>query len=349
MAFLSINNVKIAGLSAGVPRNVIKTSESAKLSDEYDNEAYSKSTGVYERRYSDSLTVVDLAIPAINSLLADLNWESKDIDALVVVTQTPDYIAPSSACILQDKLGISKECIALDISLGCSGWVYGLSTLASMVSCGQFKKALLIAGDARQWHNLPIDALFGSAATVTALEYKEGETMQFHLGTDGSGWEALYVPAGGARIPFTKDCLNMEEVDGKMIAPIQSHMLGMDVFAFGITTAPKSIKRLKAQYEIDDQNVDYYVFHQANKLMVDTIKKKMKLSEAQAPLCMDQFGNTSSASIPLTIVTRMNDSLKEKPQTNLICCGFGIGLSWGSVYLKLYNDTIISKLVEVDD
>lgn len=347
MAFLEIENVKIAGISAGVPKRCIKTCDEGKLSERYSNENYSQSTGVYERRYSDTLTTVDLSYRAAKQLMADLQWDADEIDALILVTQTGDYVAPASACILQDKLGLSKECFALDISLGCSGWVYGLSTTAALVSSGRIKKALFMAGDARPWHNCEIDVLFGSATTVTALEYKEGECFKFHCGTDGSGWSALYVPHGGARHPFSADSLIPEDVDGKMIAPIQPHMLGMDVFSFGITAAPKSIKKLKSKYSIEETDVDYYVFHQANKLMIDTIKKKMKLDDERVPLCMNEFGNTNSASIPLTIVTRLKDYVDRG--LKLVCCGFGIGLSWGTVYLTLNKDVVVSELVEVED
>ena len=345
MAFLEFKNVRIAGLSAGVPKEIHLTEQEENLSDDYNAASFSESTGVYKRRYSDSLTLSDLCFAAAKKLMLDLEWSSDTIDAIIVVTQTPDYIAPATACILQYKLGLNKECYALDISLGCSGWVYGLSVVAGLLSNGCMKRALLLAGDARQWHNEKIDALFGSAGTVTAIEYNEGSSFRFHFGTDGSGWDALYVPDGGARNPISAKSLEYENIDGKMMTRLQSRMLGMDVFSFGITTAPKSVKKILEHNGMDINQIDYYVFHQANKLMIDTIIKKLKLEKEKVPLCMDEFGNTSSASIPLTIVTRMNREMFANK--TLLCSGFGIGLSWGSVIVHIDN-IVISKLVEVE-
>ncbi len=345
MSFLEINNVRIAGISAGVPKEIHRLEHEGKLSDDYDSNEYSKSTGVYQRHYSDSLTTSDLCFHAANKLLQDLNWDKSSVDAIILVTQTGDYICPATACILQDRLGLNKECYAMDINLGCSGWVYGLSVVAGLLSNVGMKRALLLAGDARFWHNEKTDPLFGSAGTVTALEWKERESFKFHFGTDGSGWNALWVPDGGSRNPITSKSMEYENIDGKFMTRLESRMLGMDVFSFGITTVPKSVKKSLENYSLSFDNIDYFVFHQANKLMIDTIIKKLKLNNEKTPLCIDEFGNTSSASIPLTIVTRLNNG-KSNNKT-ILCCGFGIGLSWGTVILKLDNEVIISNIVEV--
>lgn len=345
MAFFEVNNVKIAGVSAGVPKELHRTADEAQISTDYDVEDYIESTGVAERRYSDSLTTSDLCFAATEQLLRDLNWEKGSVDAILFVTQSPDYLVPATSCIIQDKLGLKKECFAMDVSSGCSGWIYGLSTLSALLSNGCMKRALLMTGDAKQNHEEKIDVLFGSAGTVTALEYKQGETMKFHCGTDGSGWDAIYVPDGGSRNPFNIKSLEKEEVEGKMLTRLQSRMKGMDVFSFAISTAPKSIKKLIEFYEIDKTKIDFFILHQANKLILNTIIKKLKLESSQVPVCMKKFGNTSSASIPLTIVTRLNHKLEKS--VNLICCGFGVGLSWGSAYITLHENTVISKLVEV--
>ena len=346
MAFFEINNVKIAGLSAGVPLEKRYIKDEENISNDYDATSYIESTGVEQRRYSDFLTISDLCIPAANQLLEDIGWDKASVDILALVTQTPDYLVPATACIIQDKLGLSKECLAMDISLGCSGWVYGLSTLAGLLSNGNMKRALLLVGDAKQNFEGKSDILFGSAGTVTALEYKEGETFKFHCGTDGGGWDAIYVPDGGSKNPFNSKSLEYEDVDGKQLMRIQSRMKGMDVFSFAISTAPKSIKKLLEHFDIKKESINYYILHQANKLILDSVIKKLKIDESVAPQCMRYFGNTSSASIPLTIVTQMKDKIQGS--TNLLCCGFGVGLSWGSVYLTIDENTIISNLVEVE-
>jgi 3-oxoacyl-[acyl-carrier-protein] synthase-3 len=344
MAFLQIKNVEIVGMSAGVPKQVMPT---ISTTDKYDANAFAETTGVIEKRYSNEFTTSDLGEKAAEQLITDLNWDKKDIGALIFVTQTPDYILPATSCILQNKLGLSKDCFALDISLGCSGWVYGLSVISSLMQTGMIKKGILIAGDARKQCFEEADQLFGFAATATAIEYKEGaEGFQFHFGTDGSGYDAIIKPVGGCRNQVTaKDLIPVMCEDGRERHGFQTRMKGMDVFAFGITTAPKSIKKLVSEYGIDTNNVEYYVFHQANRMMNETIRKKLKLAEEQVPYSMTHFGNTSSASIPLTIVTQIADKIKGK-RTEIIGCGFGVGLSWGTVHFTT-ESPVISNLVEL--
>jgi 3-oxoacyl-[acyl-carrier-protein] synthase-3 len=345
MALLKIKNVRIAGMSAGVPKNVIKNLELKSISGDYDSAAFVESTGVVERHYSDELTTSDLCIPAAERLIKDLGWDKNEIDAIIFVTQTGDYIIPATACIVQNKLGLSKDCLAEDIGLGCSGWVYGLANIVSIMQNGCIKKALLMAGDAKdQIPRVSPDPLFGHAGTVTALEYKEGETgFAFHLGTDGSGFDAIINLDGGSRNPVSLASFEEEEVDGRMYNRLETRMKGMDVFSFGITTVPKSIKKLSKYIDEDYLNYDYFVFHQANMKMNKLISKKLKLPEGEVPYSMTYYGNTSSASIPLTIITQ----IKEVKNIKLMCCGFGVGLSWGTVAFKTDNEFITSEIIEI--
>ncbi len=345
MAFLSFPNVRIAGLSAGVPRRVVNNLGLKSISEDYDAAAFVEATGVLERRIDD-LTTSDLCIAAAENLIHDLGWDKAEIDGVIFVSQTTDYYEPATACIVQNRLGLSKECYAEDIVLGCSGWVYGLSNAASLVTRGCMKKVLLMAGDAKR-HAEPNDPLFGFAGTVTALEYKEGsKDLSFHFGTDGSGYDAIIIPDGGSRNPVTVKSFEEEMIDGKLVNRLQTRMKGMDVFSFGISTAPKSIKRLADHFGLDYLDYDYFVFHQANMKMNNMIAKKLKLAPEKVPSCMRYFGNTSSASIPLTIVTQLK-GIVENTHTKFICCGFGVGLSWGTVAFETDN-VVISDLVEVE-
>lgn len=351
MAFLEFKNVRIAGIAAGVPKNVssnLHPSEEDVVSSDYSPEAFVEATGVLERRTSRVLTTSDLCYAAAEQLITDLEWEKKDIEAIVFVSQTADYILPATACILQDRLGLSTDCYAADVALGCSGWVYGLSYVASLLCAGSIKKALLLCGDAKKRYNGTLDPLFGHAGTVTAVEFVENkETLKFHFGTDGSGFDAIITPDGGSRNQFSEKSMVSENYDGKMMNRLQTHMKGMDVFSFGITTAPKSIKKLGEYFAFDYQEYDYFVFHQANMKMNNMIAKKLKLSPEKVPSCMYHFGNTSSASIPLTIVAELKGKCVNIP-TKFICCGFGVGLSWGTVAFDS-KSMIISDLVEVSD
>ena len=346
MAFLSYKNVRVAGLTVGVPKHKICNLDVVDISKDYDAASFVEVTGVKERRIGE-LTVSDLAIPAANQLLDELGWEKPSVDGLVVVTQHGDYIVPATSCIIQDRLGLSKECMAMDISLGCSGWVYGLSSLVGMMSSCNLRRCLLICGDARRRVEFN-DPLFGFAATVTALEYKEGaEKICFHLGTDGSGYDAIIIPDGGARNQITPSSFIPQEIDGREYTPLQSRMKGMDVFSFGITTAPKSVKKLAEHFGFDYTSYDYLVLHQANMKMNAMIAKKLKFPPEKVPSSMWNFGNTSSASIPLTISTQLRECCTQG-LVRLLCCGFGVGLSWGTVALEVEN-IIIPDLIEIEE
>ena len=351
MAFLEYKNVRIAGIAAGVPENVVSNytlKSGVDISSDYTPEAFVETTGVQERRCSETLTTGDLCFAAAEKLIAELEWDKNEIEALIFVSQTADYVLPATACILQDRLGLSKECYAEDVALGCSGWVYGLSNVAALVTTGSVKKALLLVGDAKKRSKMNRDPLFGDAGTATAIEYAEGaNAFQFHFGTDGSGYDAILLPDGGARNQVTPQSFELKEYEGKMMHSLQTHMKGMDVFSFGITTAPKSIKKLAEHFGFDYLDYDYYIFHQANMKMNNQIVKKLKLDPEKVPSCMYRFGNTSSASIPLTIVGELNGKFENKP-TKFICCGFGVGLSWGTVAFET-KDIVISKIVNVKD
>ena len=351
MAFLEYKNVRIAGIAAGVPETIVSNytlQPGIDISSDYTAKAFVETTGVEERRCSDTLCTSDLCFAAAEKLIADLGWDKKEIEALIFVSQTADYILPATACILQDRLGLSRECYAEDVALGCSGWVYGLSNVASLVATGSIRKALLLVGDAKKRAKMNRDPLFGDAGTATAIEYAEGaKGFQFHFGSDGSDYDAIIIPDGGSRNQVSPESFQLHEYDGKMKHRIQTFMKGIDVFSFGITAAPKSIKKLGVRFGFDYQANDYFIFHQANMKMNDQIVKKLKLAPEKVPSCMYQFGNTSSASIPLTIVSQLKGKIEDKP-TKFICCGFGVGLSWGTVAFET-NNLVIPDIVNVKD
>ena len=352
MAFLSFKNVRIAGVAAGVPKNIVSNldlkSGDGSISADYSPEDFVKLTGVKERRVSETLCTSDLCFAAAERLIADLKWEKSEIDAILFVSQTADYALPATACILQDRLGLSKETYAADIALGCSGWVYGLSQAMALAQNGSIKKVLMCCGDAKRRAPQPLDPLFGCAGTVTAVEYDPAATneFKFHLGTDGGGYDAIIIPDSGSRNQVKPSSFETHDWEGKQMHRMQTHMKGMDVFSFGITTAPKSVKKLAEHFGFDYLSYDYFLFHQANMKMNNMIVKKLKLDPAKVPSEMYNFGNTSSASIPLLMVTQIRDQINEKP-TKLLCCGFGVGLSWGTVAFE--QAIKVSELVEVDD
>lgn len=351
MAFLEFKNIRVAGISAGVPSQIasnLTPSEEDSVSSDYSPEDFVKTTGVEERRVSGQLCASDLGVPAAEKLISDLNWDKSEIMAVIFVSQSADYILPATSCIIQDRLGLSTECYALDSTLGCSGWVYGLTQVAGLLNAGTIKKALLFVGEGRKRVPGKRDPLFGSATAVTALEYSENApSLKFHLATDGSGYDAIITPDGGSRNQITEDSFKLYEFEGKFYHRLQTRMKGMDVFSFGISQAPKSVKKLAEHYDFDYHDADYFVFHQANMKMNNLIAKKLKLDKDQVPSSMRYFGNTNGASIPVTIVTQLKN--RSKVPTKYVCCGFGVGLSWGTVSFETDENFIISDLVEVDE
>lgn len=343
MSFLSIGNVRIAGLSACVPEKV-EESRNFPLFNEVDAENFIKVTGVERRHIAEAdVCSSDLCLKAAEKIIAELGWRKEEIDALVFVSQTPDYRLPATSAILQDRLKLPESCFTIDISLGCSGWVYALSVISSLLSHGSMKKGILLSGDTILKFCSPLDKstypLFGDAGSATAIEFikNEDESIQFCFNTDGSGSEAIIIEDGGFRNPVNENSFIREQIsDGIKRNKLDLVLEGMDVFSFGISKAPKSINDLISYYEINKDEVDYFVFHQANKFMNEKIHKKLKLDEDKVPYSIKNFGNTSCATIPLTMVDQLSSELKSS-KLNHIACGFGVGLSWASCYFKTEN------------
>jgi len=351
MAFLEIRNLAIRGIGACVPKIERSVRDLGLFNDE-EAERFSGSTGVFKLRIADNdTTTADLVFHSAAQLIEDLGWQKEEIDVLVFVSQTPDYILPATSCILQDRLGLREDTLVFDISLGCSGWVYGLLTISNLISNGTFKKGLLLVGDTISKICSKEDKstfpLFGDAGTATALEFHEGmDTLKFHWGVDGSGSKAIIIPDGGFRNPFSQESFKSNEFDQGIIrAPKDLVLEGMDVFSFGISKAPESVNKLTDFFKIDRENVDYFIFHQANKFMNEKIRKKLKIPEEKVPYSLQDFGNTSSATIPLTMVTQLNKKLVDADKT-ILACGFGVGLSWGTVVFNAKN-IHLSSLIEI--
>ena len=341
MAFQKVNNVKIVGLGACVPENIVDNRKLKLLgnSDEITN--FIETTGIAKRHTigKNKICASDLCFEAAERLISELNWNKKEIDCLIFVSQTPDYILPATSCILQNRLGLSTECFAIDISLGCSGWVYGLATLSHLLASGNFKKGLLLNGDTvtvtKSDRDKSTSPLFGDAGTATALEFDTSAApMYFHTATDGSGYKSIMIEDGGFRNFFSPESLEIKEYEkGIFRNNLQSHLNGPDVFIFGITKAPKSINGLIDYFNLDKKDIDYLLLHQANLLMNNKIRKKVGIEEDKVPYSLSEYGNTSSASIPLTIVTKLQDKVLDSKQ-RFLACGFGVGLSWGTVYFE---------------
>lgn len=344
MAFLEIKNIKITGISACVPKHIQNNRELALLGNPDDIANFIETTGIAQRHTveKDNFCTSDLCFEAAEKLISGLQWNKEEIDCLIFVSQTPDYILPATSCLLQERLGLSNDCFAMDISLGCSGWIYGLSTIASLLSTGNLKKGILLVGDTVTVTKSPQDKstypLFGDAGTATAIEFSEGaDGLKFQLGTDGKGADSIIIQDGGFRNFYSKESLIVKECEpGIFRNNLQSYLNGTNVFIFGITRAPKSVNLLLEKYSLNKDEIDFFVFHQANKILNEKIRTKLKIEPEKVPYSLEEFGNTSSASIPLTIVSRLSGQLKTGKH-KIVGCAFGVGLSWGSVAFETEN------------
>jgi 3-oxoacyl-[acyl-carrier-protein] synthase-3 len=248
-------------------------------------------TGIQARRKASlEVTTSDLCYAAAEKLIEELKWDKSEIDALVFVTQTPDYILPATSPILQSKLGLSKDCYTLDISLGCSGWVYALSAIAALMQNGTIRKGLLLAGDTILKMCSPEDKstypLFGDAGTATALVYDPSSAgLKFNLNSDGAGYETIIIRDGGYRNqPTTESFVQQSHGEGIERSNMNLELDGMNVFSFGISKAPKSVKGLIEKFGIDKESVDLFTFHQANMFMNESIRKKIEDRKRESPI-----------------------------------------------------------------
>lgn len=338
MTIATIENVAVKGIVTVVPEAVIdnlKVSEA----EERKRQRLVKNIGIRFRHICrDGMIFSDLAQKSVELLLEGLKWEKDSVDALILVTQSPEYTIPATACILQDRIGLSTSTSAFDINLGCSGYTYGLFTCASMIGERRFKRVIAIIGDQSGSDGSADngrEVLFGDACSATALEFEVGAPeMHFEGNTDGSGYKAIIIPHGGRRQPFCAESLvPIVGDDGIARSPLDVQLDGPGIMNFSTTKAPESIKRVMAGLGKEAKDIDYFVMHQANKMINDTIKFKVGGEPEQWPLSLEKYGNTSSTSIPMTITGNLSEKTSAG-KVKWLTCGFGIGLSWGTLYFE---------------
>ena len=336
MAGSTIRGAAVKGIAAAVPEQTAGVAELAAVFGPDEASRIARSVGVTTRRLArPGQCTSDFCFAAAQALLQQLDWDPATVEGLIFVSQTPDHRLPATSCGLQHRLGLPKSCAALDLSLGCSGYVYGL-WLASSLALTTCKRMLLLAGDTTQFIS-PLDRatmpVFGAAGTATALESDPEGAAHFELGTDGAGYEHLIIPAGGCRAPHSPQTAERTEREGGNIRSQEDlYLNGAEVFTFTLREVPSLISRVLARSGWAQPEIDAFVLHQANKFMLDHLVKRMKIDPAKAPIALDPFGNTSSASIPLTLVHLMRQRLQAARQ-RLVLAGFGVGFSWGAAAL----------------
>lgn len=351
MAFLRVNKVAVRGISACVPPAVEENLDIPFYSPSEAEQVIS-AIGIERRHLSGpDICVSDLCTQAAECLLDDLGWERDSIDVLAVCTQNADYRNQPTSFLVHERLGLQESTMCMDFFHGCPGWVTSLGAVSRLITDNGIKRVLLLVGDTvskdQNMASRESRPLFGDCCTATALEYcEEAPDMCFNYGTFSDGGKALILTQGGYRNPYNHETLEVElqRRAGTLPHGQSDDMDGMDVFSFAITKVPKVLKKLCAEFGVELETVDHLVLHQANKLIVDAIAKRLKMPAEKVPLGLREYGNTTSASIPLTIISECANEYRAGHQKSLVC-GFGTGLSVAAAYIE--TDKIICPEVVI--
>lgn len=328
----------LADISVYFPREILKNDDLALLYKDWPASKIYEKTGIRERHIASSdETASDMALQAAKSLFLQGIVKPEDVDFLILCTQAPDYVLPTTACILQDRLGLSKTSGALDINLGCSGFVYGLSLARGLIESGDAKCVLLLTADTYSKYinagDKSVRTLFGDAAAATAIVAGPGEVGSigpFIFGTDGGGAKNLIVETGMCRVPKSP-LTSMEKSDssGNIRSRNNLYMNGADVMAFSLKEVPRAIEALLKKASEKRENINLFVLHQANKFMIDALRKKIGVSEDRMPIMIEDCGNTVSSSIPIALHKLRAKGVLKNGQ-KLVLVGFGVGYSWAA-------------------
>lgn len=325
-------NAFIKAISFYLPDNTVSNEQLVKEFPEWTVEKIADKVGVLQRHVaSPGQTAADLARMAAQRLF-DENHDIKpeDIDFVILCTQSPDYFLPSSACILQHNLGIPTSCGAFDFNLGCSGYVYGLAVAKGLIAGNIAKNVLLLTGETYNKYLHPKDkgnrTIFGDAGTATVVSDSGFARIgDFALGTNGAGAENLIVRTGASRYPSKMNDLTFDE-NGNPCSSDYLHMNGGEIFTFTQKNVPVVVRQTLVNNQLSQEDINMFVFHQANTYMLNFLRKKLKIAEDRFFIDMKNVGNTVSNSIPIALCQARRNGLLSGP---VLICGFGVGYSWG--------------------
>ncbi|CDN32787.1 3-oxoacyl-[acyl-carrier-protein] synthase, KASIII [Mucinivorans hirudinis] len=332
-----MRKVYINSISYYLPPDVLSNDDINRDFPEWSVDKISAKTGIYRRHLSGSETTADMGIKAAEGLFLEWGIDRSKIDFILFCTQSPDYFLPTTACLVQDKLGLPTSAGALDFNLGCSGYVYGLSLAKGLVASGIAKNVLLITSEAYTKHINFADksnkTIFGDAATATLISNEKGIACieEFIFGTDGSGAEHLIIRNGGTKNP-RKDAADVLQEDGTYERNDNFlYMNGKEIFNFTAAAVPVLVKEVVAKNGVNFQDIDLFVFHQANRYMLNFIRKKIAIPEDKFYISIEDYGNTVSSTIPIALYNAQKEG---RLSGNIILAGFGVGLSWGGCLIK---------------
>jgi len=330
--------VKITNIEYYLPEKILTNDQLAKQFSDWSSEKIEKKVGIKERHIVKEVeTALDLALEAGKKILK--NYDKDKIDFLLFCTQSPEYYLPSGSCILQDRLGLKTDIGAFDYNLGCSGFVYGLAMAKSLINSNIVKNILLITSETYTKHIHLKDksnrTIFGDAAAAITIEKSETEHIgEFILGTDGSGYRNLIVPNGGLRNRYNPNAQELDNDSGNIRTDNNLYMNGPEIFNFTIKAVPKVVSETLAKNKLTLDDLNYVIFHQANKYMNEYLRKKINIPKEKFYLNLLHTGNTVSATIPIAIKECLNNNIIKKGDKVLLV-GFGVGYSWGGTIIKV--------------
>jgi 3-oxoacyl-[acyl-carrier-protein] synthase-3 len=328
--------LKINWVSYFLPQNTTTNEDLAKEFDSgWDSKKIFRKTGIRSRHIATTETTSDLSVEVAEKLFSESNFSREKVDFLLLCTQSPDHFLPTTACIVQDRLGIPTSCGSLDFNLGCSGFVTGLALAKGLITGKLARNVLLLTVETYTKHIHPQDrsvrTIFGDGAAATLITHNDGDPCkigEFVFGTDGSGAENLIVPAGGMALPRSEEtALETTDEQGNTRSLNNLFMNGPAIFNFTLDTVPETVRSLlaKAGMEIDD--IDLFIFHQATKFMLDSLRDKIGIPDEKFYFNMEDKGNTVSATIPIALREALDEG-KIKDGDKLMLVGFGVGYSW---------------------
>lgn len=341
----------MVGLTVCIPSNVVENMDYEGVPIE-ERQHFVESIGI-ERRHvvNGNVCTSDLCYQATKHLMDKIEWRPDDVELLVFVSQTPDYRMPATSCVLQHRLGLPKTCMTIDVSQGCSGYVYGLSVIGSILASGTIKKGLLLVGNTQSrnlnYHDKSTWPLFGDAGSATAFEYNPNTKDSYKLSylTDGGGEKTIIIPDGGYRNMVTPESFIEREYDGGIRRNnLNVFMQGDDVFAFVISNIPKATRSMYEHFNINPEKIDYFLIHHASKFIINKLKKKLIIPDEKAPMLLRNYGNSSNVSIPLIMAIAIREDVLTRPLT-LYVSGFGVGLSLGVGVMSL-NQPKVCDIIE---
>lgn len=333
---------KIAAVKHYLPNLEITNDTLVRHQSKWTAESIYEKTGVISRRTcGPDECASDLGVAAALRLFEAEIVTPEAIDFLLFCTQTPDHFLPATACLVQERLGLRQTCGALDFNLGCSGFVHGLALAKGLVEAGLAANVLLITADTYTKYLSPTDlavrTIFGDGAAATLIsvaEAKEELLGPFLFGTDGTGAKELIVPAGAMRMPPNAETGDEKEVEAGVFRSARNlFMNGPEVFSFTLRVVPRVVQKLLIRSGMDMEAVDYFVFHQASKLILDRLKKKIGIAEQKFAICLEKCGNTVSSTIPIAMEAALEQGrLAENSRVMLV--GFGVGYSWAAAMIR---------------